>query len=246
MISRIGTMLRRLRRDRSGVAMLEFAFTLPVVLGVGGYGIEVANLALMNLKVSQIALALAENASRVGVTSSLSTQQLREVDINDIFAGVRLQGKGIDLTTRGRVILSSLENVQRTYSDGTSDAAAVQRIHWQRCIGLKGGTDYNSHYDGTTPTAGSDTTPANAGKTMASGMGDPGTPMVNAPPSSGVMFVEINYEVRPLFGALLMSPSRIHYIASFIVRDNRDFSKLFNPSPTIATSDKFTCDRYTT
>ena len=245
MMTRLKTLFRRLRHDRSGVALMEFAFTLPIVLGIGGYGIEVSNLALMNLKISQIALALADNASRVGATSALSTQQLREVDINDIFAGVRVQGKGIDLTTRGRVILSSLENVQRTYSDGTSDTGPVQRLHWQRCIGLKSGTDYDSHYDTTTATAGTDTAPANAGKTMASGMGD-APALVNAPASSGVMFVEINYEVKPLFGTLLMSPSRVHYIASFIVRDNRDFSKLFNPSPVVATANKFTCDRYTT
>ena len=234
-------LLRRLRRDRSGVAMLEFAFTLPIVLGIGGYGIEVSNLALINLKVSQIALALADNASRVGVTSTLSTQQLREVDVNDILQGLRVQGKSIDLMTRGRITLSSLENVQRSYSDGTSDPGPVQRIHWQRCIGLKSGSGYDSSYGTTTAAAGTDTAPANAGTAVPSGMGD-SPALINAPASSGVMFVEINYEVKPLFGTLLMSPSRVHYIASFIVRDNRDFSKLFNPTPTATRS---TCNLYT-
>ena len=240
MTHRFLTLWRRLRGDRSGVAMLEFAFTLPIVLGIGGYGIEVSNLALMNLKLSQIALALADNASRVGTTTSLSTQQLREIDINDILAGLRLQGKAIDLTTRGRIVLSSLENVQQSY-----DTAPVQRIHWQRCIGLKSGTGYDSSYGTTTAAAGSDATVANAGTTVATGMGDTGA-LINAPASSAVMFVEINYEVKPLFGTLLMSPSRVHYIASFIVRDNRDFKQMFNPTPAVATGNKFTCDRYTT
>lgn len=236
----VGRTLGRLRRSRSGVAMLEFGFSLPIVLGIGAYGLEYANLALLNMRVSQIALNLADNASRVGSNAGLSTQQLREVDINDVMAAVRKQGEGIQLTTRGRVILSSLENVQQSY-----DTAAVQRIHWQRCVGLKSGAGYDSSYGTTTATAGTTNTQANAGTTAASGMGDAGS-MVVAPPGSALMFVEINYETKPLFGAWLTSPVRIHYIASFIVRDRRDFSQLYNPSPAVATNEKLTCDRYST
>lgn len=226
----------KLRRDRSGVAMLEFAFATPLVLGIGCYGIETANLALINLRVSQIALALADNASRVGTYSTLSTQQLREVDVNDIFAAARYQGAGINLTTNGRIILSSLENVQQSY-----DTATVQRIHWQRCLGSKSGTGYDSSYGTTTTTAGTTSASGNAGTTAASGMGDTGS-MVTAPGGSGVMFVEVNYLTKPLFGNWLTSPARIHYIASFIVRDRRDFSMIYNPSPTAT---RMTCNLYT-
>lgn len=229
----------RLRRDASGVAMLEFAFALPFVVGVGAYGIELSNLALLNMRVSQIALNLADNASRVGTFSTLSTQQLREIDINDVLQATRKQGEAIQLATRGRVILSSLENVQQTY-----DSAPVQRIHWQRCIGLKTGTGYDSSYGTTTTAAGTTNTSANAGATAAAGMGDAGS-RVNAPSGSGVMFVEINYLSKPLFGTWLTSAERIHYIASFIVRDRRDFSQLFNPAPAVAAGAKMTCDRYT-
>lgn len=228
---------RRFRRDRSGVAMLEFAFAMPLMLGVGCYGLETANLALINLRISQIALALADNASRVGTYSSLTSQQLREVDVNDIFAATRYQGQGINLTTNGRIILSSLENVQQSY-----DTAAVQRIHWQRCLGTKSGTGYDSTYGTTTTSAGTTATSSNAGTTAASGMGDTGA-QVNAPSGSGVMFVEINYLTKPLFGTWLTSPARIHYVASFIVRDRRDFSQIYNPSPTAT---RMTCDKYTT
>lgn len=230
----------RLRRDTGGLALIEFAFTLPIVLGIGGYGIEVSALALQNLKISQIALALADNASRVGATSSTSTQQLREVDINDVLQAVKVQGDGIDLTTNGRIILSSLENIQQSYDT----SGPVQRIHWQRCIGRKSGTGYDSSYGSTTAAAGSDATSANAGVTAATGMGDAGQ-KVNAPAGSGVMFVEINYLTKPLFGSLLMSPARIHYVASFIVRDNRDFSKIYNlAAPNASTPSK--CNLYTT
>jgi len=227
--------LRRLRADRKGLALLEFAFSLPLVLGIGAYGIEVANLAIINLRISQIALTLADNASRVGTYSSLSSQQLREVDINDVLQAARYQGDGIDLTTNGRIILSSLENVQQSY-----DTAAVQRIHWQRCIGLKRGTGYDSSYGTTSASAGTTATSANAGTAAASGMGDAGA-MVMAPSGAGVMFVEINYLTQPLFGGWLTSPARVHYIASFVVRDRRDYSQVYNPSPTATRS---TCDLY--
>ena len=232
---------RRLARNRSGVAMLEFAFSLPLVLGAGMYGAETANLALVNLRVSQIALNLADDASRVGVTP-LATEQLREVDMNDVLQAARYQGTALQLTTNGRIVVSSLENVQQNY-----DSAPVQRIHWQRCLGLKGSlaadAAYNSSYGTTTVTAGTDNTQANAGTPQPNGMGDPNA-MVQAPGGSGVMFVEINYNYKPLISNYLVgTTSRIHYIASFIVRDNRDFSQIYNPTITPATQ-RSTCDKY--
>ncbi len=93
-----------------------------------------------------------------------------------------------------------------------------------------------------TSTAGSDSTQANAGIPVpAAGWGDPATP-VNAPNDSGVMFVEVNYQYKPLFGTLYVSPRIIHYVASFIVRDNRLFSQIFNPSPGATPA---TCDKHT-
>jgi len=227
--------LRSLAGNRSGLAMLEFAFALPLVMGVGAYGMETANLALLNLRISQIALNLADNASRVGVYSSLQSQQLREVDVNDVLQAARYQGASINLTTNGRIVLSSLENVQQSY-----DTAPVQRIHWQRCLGLKNDPLYASAYttstsDGTTATVGDD------GIAVPSGIGETGT-MINAPADSGVMYVEISYLTRPLFGTWLTSPARIHYIASFIVRDRRDFTQIYNPSPSATRS---TCNLYT-
>lgn len=228
--------LRRLAADRSGLALLEFAFSLPIVLGLGAYGLEISNLALLNVRVSQIALNLADNASRVGIYNTLQAQQLREVDVNDVLQAARYQGTSISLTTNGRIILSSLENVKQSY-----DSVAVQRIHWQRCLGLKSGTGYDSSYGTTLTTDGTTGNAADDGTVAASGMGDPGA-MVNAPANSAVMFVEIDYLTKPLFGTWLTAPARLHYIASFIVRDKRDFTQLYNPSPTAT---KSTCNLYT-
>ena len=228
-------LLIRLRDDRRGLALLEFAFTLPLVLAVGGWGIELSSLALCNLRVSQYALNLADNASRVGLDQAAGVTNMRETDANDALQGTRLEGASINLTANGRVTLSSLENVQQSY-----DSARVQRIHWQRCIGLASGTGYDSTYGTVATTAGSDDKQANAGLAVPTGMGDAGA-QVMAPNDTGVMFVEINYLYKPLFGSLYVSPRIIHYVASFIVRDNRSFVQIYNLTPTATAS---TCDKH--
>jgi hypothetical protein len=135
------------------------------------------------------------------------------------------------------VTVSSLENVQQSYDDDN-----VQRIHWQRCIGLKSGTGFDSSYGTTSVTAGTTNTLANAGTDAPDGMGDTGQ-KVNAPDNTGVIFVEVNYQYQPLFGTLFVAPTKLHYIASVIVRDKRDFSQIYNPAPVATAS---TCDKHTT
>lgn len=226
--------LRRFLAATRGVAMLEFALATPLVLVLGCYGIETANLAIVNLRVSQIASNLADNGSRMGAMTSLSTVQLRELDINNALQAARLQGAPFDLGTHGRVTMSSLENVRQSY-----DTAVVQRIHWQRCFGLKRGTGYDSSYGTTSVAAGTDATKANAG-TASTGMGDPGA-VVTAPSGAALIFVEVNYQYQGLFGTTFLKPAKLRYVASFIVRDRRDLSQLFNPAPTATRS---TCDKY--
>lgn len=232
-------------RNRRGLALTEFAIAFPILLAAGGYGVELSHLAICHLSISQYALNLADSASRVGVVASNGVSQLRETDINDVLQATKIQGADLQLTTNGRVTLSSLEFVAQNY-----DKTALQRIHWQRCIGLKSGTGYDSSFGTAKITAGADA-PLNyqassndqyAGATASSGMGPTGS-AVTAPSDSGVMFVEINYEYQPLFGDMFVSPTKITYIASFIVRDNRDFSQITNPYPSATPS---TCDLHTT
>ena len=231
--------LARLKLDRRGTSLMEFALAMPLLLTLGGFGIENAILALTSMRISQAALQLADNASRIGVTpGNTSIYQLREGDINDVLQGARLFGSGTKLTTYGRVTLSSLENIQQGY-----DSAPVQRIHWQRCIGAKNGSSYDSSYGTTSTTAGTSSTFMNAGS-ASNGMGD--SPVVTAPPGSGVMFVEVNYYYRPLFGNLFMKPTKLHFVASLIVRDRRDFSQIYNPTTPAGTPQPVpsTCDKY--
>ncbi len=200
--------LNRLRSDTSGLAMIEFAYSLPLLIGVTFYGLEMTNLAMANHQVSQATSALADNMSRVGLLSALSTTQIRESDVNDSFAGVQRQTENLELNTRGRIILSSLQR----------NAAGGQWIAWQRCVGTKNVTSsYGVQGDGATGTA-------------FLGMGPTGA-QVQAPPASAVMFAEVIYDYKPLFTTMFIPARTIKYHASFIVRDERDLTQIFNPSP---------------
>jgi hypothetical protein len=235
-LPRLAHFCRRLWRETKAVSAMEFALATPLVLAMGGYGIEVSNLAVTNMRVSQYALQIADNASRIGVNSGLATYQLREGDINDVLQGLRLFSAGSKLTTYGRVTVSSLENLEQSYDD-----APVQRIHWQRCVGLKAGTGFDSSYGTTSVSAATTPSAANAGVDAPSGMGAVGE-KVNAPERNGVIFVEVNYQYQPLFGTVFVKPTKLHYVASVIVRDKRDFTQIYNPTPAATPS---TCDKYT-
>ncbi|MBW8744309.1 MAG: hypothetical protein JF628_08180 [Sphingomonas sp.] len=227
---------RALWPDADGLAMTEFALGAPLLMVLGAYGVEVANLAITNMRISQYALQIADNASRIGVNNGLASFQVAETDINDVMQGLRMFGAGSKLTQFGRVTLSSLENVKQNW-----DAAAVQRIHWQRCIGVRGKnadgtveTGYDSSYGTTSTAAGTVADAAHQGTDKPAGIGDAAS-LVNAPANSGVMFVEINYEYQPLFGTLFVNKTKLHYVASAIIRDKRDFSQIMVNSGVAAT-----------
>ena len=206
----LGTLLRRLRPNASGVAMTEFALGAPFLLMAGLWGTETANYALVNMKIGQLAVHIADNASRIGDTSTLQDRRIFEADINDVIYGAEMQaGPGINLYENGRVIISSLE-VRPAAAGGSED----QYIHWQRCRGKKHST---SSY-GT------------AGDTLPNGMGPAGLE-VFAEPDDAVIFVQIAYTYQPLISAQFMGSLDMHSIAAFNVRDDRDLSQIYQREP---------------
>lgn len=224
MITRSGTFLRKLARHSSGVAMTEFALAFPFILGVGLMGLEVANRVMVEMKVSQLANQIADNASRIGEQGVLEDRKIYEGDINDLFYGAHLQGgDSIDLFENGRVILSSLEVVP--------DTDDQQYIHWQRCAGAAVfASSYGVEGDGES----TDNLP---------GMGPVGEE-VFAFADEAVMFVEIRYNYQPIIGApLTFDDGDIHVIASFTVREDRDLTQIYqrdssDPDPVAS------CDAY--
>ena len=200
------TSLRALLRNRSGVALVEFALGAPFLLTAGLWGTEVANYALVNMKISQLAEHIADNASRVGDTSTLQNRRIYESDINEVIYGAQIQGGSkINLYDHGRVIISSLEVT----------ANDQQYIHWQRCRGVKP----------VTSTYGTE------GTSLGTiGMGPAGNEVL-AQQDDAVIFVEISYTYQPLVSAKFLGSLDIQSIASFTVRDKRDLARIYQRDP---------------
>jgi hypothetical protein len=230
--------LRALRRDQSGLALVEFAISLPVLLVLGLTGIEVANFAIANLRISEIAETTADNAARV-------RDSIDETDVNELMTGAKTVGTQIKFADNGRVIVSDLE----PRSDGTG-----QWIRWQRCYGAK---NYNSTY-GVPKTAGNTTitngtesalmadgktanpnpsdqtksVPTDGTKTTLAGMGAPAN-QVAAANGTALMFVEVFYEYQPIVANRLIGNQTLHYTAAYNVRQRtnqvmQNVSKLTN------------------
>lgn len=195
--------LRRLLRCESGVALIEFAYSMPLLLGLGLAAVEIGNMATTRLRVSQIALSLADNASRLGQTENNGvTPTVREADLDALIDGALLQGESIDLEGRGRIIISSLE---------WNEFRERQFIHWQRC---RGDLEAESAY-------GDDGNNNGLGQEELEGMGRGDSQLV-APPDSAVMFVEIYYDYEPLMDWPLGDAGRFVQEAGFIIRDDRN------------------------
>lgn len=210
-------LLQRLRHDRSGAAFIEFAYSLPILIPLTIFGLEAANLALVNMRVSQIATMVADNAARV-------RDRIDETDINNILLGAKLSGDSISILTKGRIVIASAEDNTATTADLT-DA----RVVWQRCDGVY---------------APSSTTTAEGG-VYAGGVGKPGNkiiPTTNAP----VIFVEIYYQVPllvPGMSTVMFGNNRsIRYSSAFIIRDRND-QTMYNSS-SLPSSGKATCDLF--
>ncbi|MFM7348775.1 MAG: TadE/TadG family type IV pilus assembly protein [Erythrobacter sp.] len=201
----IRTLTRRVTRklggDTSGLAFVEFAFAAPLVLGMGMMGTDTALLVITHMQVSQVAMQVADNASRVGDDNALGAKRVYERDINDTMIGAEQLGASIRIFQQGRVIISSL---QRNSSGG-------QWIAWQRCRGAK---VFNSSY-GTQGTG--------ATGTSFAGMGDPGR-VITAAAGTAVMFVEVAYDFSSVTPMNLFNNQQIRYTAAFNVRDNRDLT----------------------
>ncbi|MBB3910893.1 TadE/TadG family type IV pilus assembly protein [Sphingomonas desiccabilis] len=198
-------LLRRLARERRALALTEFAIGLPVFLLLTLTGAELTNFIITRMRISQVALQLADNAARMGSGSLLSAKTISETDINDLLTGAGLQAGGLDLYANGRVIVSDLEPV------ANPNTTSRYKIVWQRCRGSGPGS---SSY-------------GKAGDTGLSGMGPAGR-QAFAPDGGATMFVQVIYTYRPLVRLSLAPSSTITEVASMMVRDRRDLSIIYN------------------
>jgi len=200
-----------LQKCANGSSIVELAFALPVLM-LAGLGLsEMAALSIAQARVNQIAISVADNASRAKQSVVYGSPQVREYDVNETFKAADLQFPTMELPLYGRVILSSLE------TNGTGG----QWIHWQRCHGNSGlgGSDYG--HEGLGETGSS-----------FPGMG-PASQRVTAETSAAIMFAEVKYRYRPLFFHYFIDDQTITKAAAMYVRDDRDLTQIYNPAPAV-------------
>jgi Flp pilus assembly protein TadG len=212
-----------LRDCRSGVAFLEFAFALPVVLALGLLGLETANYAMANLRVSNIAMLTADNAARV-------RESIDEADITELLTGAKMTGSNINFAANGRIILTDLEP--------TTAPAGKQWARWQRCDGalnyaatpaalrpmtaagvvISNGTEiYNTDRNTTS------TNPSSEAKASLTSIGS-GTNVISAQAGTAVMVVEVAYNYQPVIPNSFLQGRQITYTSAFNVRQRNDQS----------------------
>lgn len=199
----------RLASSTNAVSAVELGLAMPFLMGLALSGVEVVSLALLHVKLNQLAITVADNASRAKQAQVNGAPQFREYDANQVFRAAALQSEDLDMPNRGRVILSSLQ----VNGDGG------QWIAWQRCWGKN---TWASRYgpEGT-----------GASGTAFQGMGFTETKMT-ADAGTAIMFVEIAYNYKPFFLGSILPSKVIRKEAALYVRDDRDLTKIWNPSPT--------------
>lgn len=185
-------MIKRMRECQSGVALIEFAITLPIFLFAIMGGMELAWEAITRQRIQKIAATTADNAARV-------RGAIDETDIHEIMTAARLNGKDLKLEERGRLIISSF---QRNPSD------KGDWIRWQRCIGqAEGVSTYGIQ---------------GKGKNDSSLQGLKGDSDMRPPPGVALMVAEVIYEHEPLITDSYLGPRTFRYETAFIVRDRND------------------------
>ena len=202
-MNRASRLLRSLLAQRDAVSTTEFALVVPLFMVLGMYGAEIAWLNAASMEASQVALALADNASRLGQTDNSGiTPTITASDVQSVLTGALEEGENIALAENGRVILSSLE---------VHPVTGRQYIHWQQCLGSG---RHNSAY-------GRPDLTGTALAQIASGI-SLGGKTISSPDRSAVMVAEVWYEYHGLFGTMFVEPITIHERAAVIARDDRN------------------------
>ena len=210
-----------LRDCRSGVAFLEFAFALPVVLALGLLGLETANYAMANLRVSNIAMLTADNAARV-------RESIDEGDITELLTGAKMSGSNINFAANGRIILTDLEPTVVT--------TGKQWVRWQRCDGALNYSSPNTALrpltaagaaiiNGTeiynTDRITASSAPSSETKASMTSFGT-GSNVISAATGTAVMVVEVAYNYQPVIPNSFLTGRQITYTSAFNVRQRTD------------------------
>ena len=113
---------KRLRAEASGVALIEFAYTLPILVGFGLVGIEFTNVVLAHQKSERVASTLADQVAGNQVPPN-------ERQIGDMFEAIQLISAPFEFDPEGNVILTAVVGVY-----DADDDEVQNKVAWQRCV----------------------------------------------------------------------------------------------------------------
>jgi|GEM_PF-920648 len=113
---------RLLARDASGLAFIEFAYTLPIFVGFGLVGMEFTNVVLARQKTERIAATVADLVASNQVPPN-------ERQIGDMFAAVPQIASPFEFENGGNVIITAVIGIYNRDNDQVEN-----KIAWQRCM----------------------------------------------------------------------------------------------------------------
>jgi hypothetical protein len=114
--------LRPLARDVRGLALVEFAYTLPLFLGFGLVGLEFTNVVLARQKTERIAATLADLVAGNQVPPN-------ERQMGDMFAAVPEIARPFGFGGEGNVVITAVIGLHDPAEGGVRN-----KIAWQRCL----------------------------------------------------------------------------------------------------------------
>jgi Flp pilus assembly protein TadG len=107
-------LLRDVLRDCGGLALIEFALSLPLLFGLLMSGLEIANYELANNKIQRLATMMANLLAQNGDGPIAAT----EAQVYDLFTALDISAKPYDIRNSGRVVLTVVKGVD-TSGNGT-------------------------------------------------------------------------------------------------------------------------------
>lgn len=125
------SLLRRLRRDRGGIAMIEFALIAPLFLAMTMGTIELGYYVLANNRVQRLASMAADLVAQSGTGTTGAT----EGQIYDLFSALDLTAQPFDLRNHGRIVITGVKG-----TDPDGDKKVENTILWQRFDGADVGS----------------------------------------------------------------------------------------------------------
>lgn len=196
-------LLAALRRDRRGLAMLEFALIAPMFLATALTTLELGYYVLANNRVQRLASMTADLVAQSGTGETGAT----EGQIYDLFSAIDLTARPFDIRNHGRVIITGIRG-----TDADKNNVVENTILWQR---------FDGGYASAVPLVG-----CNEVTTTAT------LPNNRVLPLDEILFhVQITYEYQPIFSRTPMDffsmPTRFTRTTMFRAR-SKEFT---TPTP---------------